>query len=144
MKLKLSKNKVFVENKGSKNEIHPFWLRERVNGEDFVDFKTQQRLFDPTYLKKEIKINKINLSENFLEIKFSDGVFTKIKVNNILKEFSNINDVECIDKIQWDSSLNNFNSSRMFDLPFLTWFLQIYFFLIFSIILFIKKLFSGR
>jgi len=110
MKLELSKNKVFVENKGSKNEIHPFWLRERVNGKDFVDFKTQQRLFDPTYLKKEIKIDKINLSENFLEIKFSDGIFTKIKVNSILKEFSNINDVECIDKIQWDSSLNNLNN----------------------------------
>ena len=110
MKLELSKNKVFIENQGSKNEIHPFWLRERVNGKDFVDYNTQQRLFDPTDLKKEIQIDTINLSDNFLEIKFSDGVFTKLEVNNILKEFSNINDVKHIKKIQWDSSLNNLNN----------------------------------
>ena len=110
MKLELSKNKVFIENKGSKNEIHPFWLREMVNGKDFVDYNTQQRLFDPTDLKKEIQIDTINLSDNFLEIKFSDGVFTKLEVNNILKEFSNINDVKHIKKIQWDSSLNNLNN----------------------------------
>ena len=110
MKLELSKNKVFIENQGSKNEIHPFWLRERVNGKDFVDYNTQQRLFDPTGLKKEIQIDTINLSDNFLEIRFSDGVFTKLEVNNILKEFSNINDVKHIKKIQWDSSLNILNS----------------------------------
>ena len=110
MKLELSKNKVFIENQGSRNEIHPFWLRERVNGKDFVDYNTQQRLFDPTDLKKEIQIDTINLSDNFLEIKFSDGVFTKLEVNNIIKEFSNINDVKHIKKIQWDSSLNNLNN----------------------------------
>ncbi len=107
MKLELSKNKVFIENQGSKNEIHPFWLRERVNGEAFVDFNTQQRLFDPTNLKNEIKIDTINLSSEFLEIKFSDGVVTKLKVNNILEEFSNISDIKNIKKIQWDSSLKN-------------------------------------
>ena len=32
MKIELSDNKVFFENQGSKKEIHPFWLRERVNG----------------------------------------------------------------------------------------------------------------
>ena len=48
MKLELKDNKVFFENKGHKKEIHPFWLRERVNGENFVDKSTQQRLFDPT------------------------------------------------------------------------------------------------
>ena len=35
MKLELKDNKVFFENKGHKKEIHPFWLRERVNGENF-------------------------------------------------------------------------------------------------------------
>ena len=44
MKLELKDNKVFFENKGHKKEIHPFWLRERVNGENFVDKSTQQRL----------------------------------------------------------------------------------------------------
>ena len=76
MKIELSSNKVFFENNGSKKEIHPFWLRERVNGENFVDKGTQQRLFDPTELKKNIQINKINLSEKFLEFfKFLTEIF---------------------------------------------------------------------
>ena len=45
MKIELENNKVFFENQGSKKEIHPFWLRERVNGDTFVDKDTQQRLF---------------------------------------------------------------------------------------------------
>ena len=56
MKIELEKNKVFFENQGSKKEIHPFWLRERVNGDAFVDKKTQQRLFDPTELQENIEI----------------------------------------------------------------------------------------
>jgi len=112
MKIELIENKIFVENQGSKSEIHPFWLRERVNGENFVDFNTQQRLFDPTKLKKEIEIQSTNLSDNFLEIKFSDGVSTKLEVNNLLKEFSNVNDVRLINKIHWDSSLNELNNFR--------------------------------
>ena len=110
MKIQLSKNKVFIENQGSKSEIHPFWLRERVNGETFVDFSTQQRLFDPTSLTKEIKIDNINLSDQFLEITFSDGTFAKFKINDILKEFHNIDDVKNINKVKWDSSLRNLNN----------------------------------
>ena len=56
MKIELLENKVFFENEGLKKEIHPFWLRERVNGEKFVDKGTQQRLFDPTELKKNVEI----------------------------------------------------------------------------------------
>ena len=56
MKIELKDNKVFFENQGLKKEIHPFWLRERVNGDIHVDKKTQQRLFDPTELKKDVKI----------------------------------------------------------------------------------------
>ena len=71
MKIELSNNKVFFENQGSKKEIHPFWLRERVSGLDFVDKGTNQRLFDPTTLKQNIKINKVNLTDKFLEISFN-------------------------------------------------------------------------
>ena len=80
MKIELSNNKIFFENNGSKKEIHPFWLRERVNGEDFVDKGTQQRLFDPTELKKDIEIKRLNLSDKFLEVSFNDGVETKFKI----------------------------------------------------------------
>ena len=110
MKIELSKNKVFFENNGSKKEIHPFWLRERVNGESFVDKGTQQRLFDPTELNENIEIKDLNLSDEFLEVSFNDGVKTKLTIQSIIKEFSNINDLKFIQKIKWDSSLNDFNN----------------------------------
>ena len=119
MKLELKDNKVFFESNGQKKEIHPFWLRERVNGENFVDKSTQQRLFDPTNLQENIEIDNIDLSKDFLEVKFKDGTFTKLAITNILKEFSNVNDVKYINKVQWDSSLKNFNnfnfSENLFD-----------------------------
>ena len=62
MKIELSDKKVFFNDNGLKKEIHPFWLRERVNGDNFVDKRTQQRLFDPTELRKNIKINKLKVS----------------------------------------------------------------------------------
>ena len=109
MKLELKNNKVFFENRGSKKEIHPFWLRERVIGDNFVDKKTQQRLFDPTTIQGDIKIDNLNLLDDYLEITFNDGAYTKLAIQNILKEFSNINEVKFINKIKWDSSLKNFN-----------------------------------
>ena len=110
MKIRLSENKVFFENNGSKKEIHPFWLRERVNGEKFVDKKTQQRLFDPTELKGNIEIKNVSLSNKFLKVSFNDGVETELTIQSILNEFSNINDIRLIKKIEWDSSLKNLNN----------------------------------
>ena len=115
MKIELENNKVFFENQGLKKEIHPFWLRERVNGDSFVDKTTQQRLFDPTELKENIQINSLNLTNDHLEITFDDGVHTKLTIQNILKEFLNINDVKYIKKIKWDSSLKNFNNFEFKD-----------------------------
>ena len=68
MKIELNENKIYFNNGSLKKEIHPFWLRERVDGEEFLDKGTQQRLFDPTSLDNEISINKENINENFLEI----------------------------------------------------------------------------
>ena len=109
MKIELKDNKVFFEKQGLKKEIHPFWLRERVNGENYVDKGTQQRLFDPTELKNDIQIENLNLSEDLLEIKFNDGVSTTIAVRKILQEFSNFNELNKIYKKQWDSTLTDFN-----------------------------------
>ena len=88
MKIELKNNKIFFENQGRKKEIHPFWFRERINGGSFIDEATQQRLFDPTKLEEDIKINSLNLSDQFLEITFNDGAYTKFAVQNILREFS--------------------------------------------------------
>ena len=117
MKIELENNKVFFKNQGLKKEIHPFWLRERVNGDSFVDKRTQQRLFDPTELQENIKIDSLSISKDFLEITFNDGVHTKLVIKNILKEFTNLNDVKYIKKIKWDSSLkdlNNFEFNKNF------------------------------
>ncbi len=110
MKIELKNNKIFFEDEGFKKEIHPFWLRERVNGDIYVDKNTQQRLFDPTELKENVEVNKLNLTEDFLEVTFNDGAYTKLAIQNIFKELSNINEVKKINKIQWDSSLKDFNN----------------------------------
>ena len=127
MKIELNKNKVFFNNGSLKKEIHPFWLRERVSGEKFLDKGTQQRLFDPTFLDNEILINKVNITDKFLEIDFNDGVNSKIEINKLALEFYNEDTLfKSIPKIKWDSSLkkiknfkyqeNFFESKEMYDL----------------------------
>jgi gamma-butyrobetaine dioxygenase len=116
MKIELNKNKVYFNNGSLKKEIHPFWLRERVDGEEFLDKGTQQRLFDPTSLDNEICINKANINEKFLEIDFNDGVSSKIEINKIAQEFSNEDTViKSITKIKWDSTLKDIKNFRYQD-----------------------------
>ena len=109
MKIELTDNKVFFEKQGAKKEIHPFWLRERVNSENFLDQKTQQRLFDPTMLKSSSEISKVNISDKFLEVSFKDGAYAKLVIENILKEFEKDNELYFIDKISWKSDFQNNN-----------------------------------
>ena len=126
MKIELNENKVYFNNGSLKKEIHPFWLRERVDGEEFLDKGTQQRLFDPTSLSNEISIKKVNINNEFLEIDFNDGVNSKLDINKLTLEFSNEDAVKSIPKIKWDSTLENiknfeyqenfFESKEMYDL----------------------------
>ena len=109
MKIELNNNKVYLDNDGEKKEIHPFWLRERVNGDRFVDIKTKQRLFDPTQIQENIKINDINLSKDFLEVTFNDGASTKLSIQGLIEEFSNNDFIRLIKKVEWDSSLDDLN-----------------------------------
>ena len=109
MKIELTDNKVFFEKQGEKKEIHPFWLRERVNSENFLDQKTQQRLFDPTMLKNSSEISKVNISDKFLEVSFKDGAYAKLIIENILKEFEKDNELYFINKISWKSDFQNNN-----------------------------------
>ena len=109
MKIELIDNKVFFEKQGAKKEIHPFWLRERVNSENFLDQKTQQRLFDPTMLKNNSEISKVIISDKFLEVSFKDGAYAKLIIKNILKEFEKDNELYFINKISWKSDFQNNN-----------------------------------
>tara|TARA_Y100000590_G_scaffold131932_1_gene150717 strand:+ start:1205 stop:2308 length:1104 start_codon:yes stop_codon:yes gene_type:complete len=108
MKIELSNNKVFYNQGSTKYEIHPFWLRERVDGEEFLDKGTQQRLFDPSTMNGEISILKVKINGDFLEINFNDGVCSKLNINKITSEFSNKDTViKSINKIKWDSNLKD-------------------------------------
>ena len=127
MKIELDENKVYLNNGSIKKEIHPFWLRERVDEEEFLDKGTQQRLFDPTTLDSEISIDTVSIKEKFLEVNFNDGVKSKFNIDKLTSEFSN-NDtlIKSISKIKWDSTLKNiknfkyqdnfFDSKEMYDL----------------------------
>ena len=113
MKIELNQNKVFFNNGSEKKEIHPFWLRERANGEEYLDKGTQQRLFDPTFLSKDISINKANINEKYLEIDFNDGVNSKLEIDKITLEFSKEDTVvKSIEKIKWDSSLKDIKNYK--------------------------------
>ena len=111
MKLELNQNRVFFNNGSDKKEIHPFWLRERVTEEKFLDKGTQQRLFDPTFLNTEININKANINDNYLELDFNDGVSTRLNIDNITSElFEEDKVINSIKKIKWDNSLKKLKS----------------------------------
>ena len=46
MKIELLNNKIFINDGKNIQEIHPFWLRERIDGKEYLDAGTEQRLFD--------------------------------------------------------------------------------------------------
>ena len=54
MKIGVAKNKkkVFVNALNRNTEIHPLWLRERVNNADYLDKNNGQRLYEPSEIKK--------------------------------------------------------------------------------------------
>ena len=55
-----------------------------MDGEEFVDKGTQQRLFDPTSLSNDIIINKASIHEKFLEVNFNDGISSKLNLIKLL------------------------------------------------------------
>ena len=118
MKIELDSKKIFVNNGKDKQEIHPFWLRERVSEEQYLDKGTQQRLFDPSSMDFVIGINEANIDGDYLNVVFNDGVKSKFNINKITNELSlNQGDVVSIKKEKWKSNLKeikNFNFSDDF------------------------------
>ena len=108
MKIEIDSKKVFIDHGNNREEIHPFWLRERINTTELLDESTQQRLFDPTTLNNDISIDKINASNGIINFFFTDGTSYSIEEKKIIKEFKSQNlDPISIDKIKWDSSFKN-------------------------------------
>ena len=127
MKIELSENRVLFKNGSSSQEIHPFWLRERVTNEEYFDNNTQQRKFDPTFLKTDVEIKNAKINNDFLEINFNDGVNFKLEINKIIQEFSKDDLlIQSIKKEKWDSNFNSiekynysqsmFESKEMYEL----------------------------
>ena len=126
MKIEINNNKIFFNNCNKKTEIHPIWLRERINGKEYLDQKTKQRLFDPSFLE-DINIENASINDKILELTFNDGANCKYEVNKLALEFSDSEDFfNTIEQELWNSSLQNiptfffndslFESREMFDL----------------------------
>ena len=92
MKIELENNRVFFENQGTIKEIHPFWLRERVNGDAFVDKKTQ---LDEMFNNHEvIMYNNVNdLTDKINFYKKNDNLRKKIASAGRKKYFKLFNEL---------------------------------------------------
>ena len=86
MKIEINNNRIFLKNNNKKTEIHPIWLRERANGQKYLDKQTDQRLFDPSFLEN-INIKNALIKDNTLELNFNDGANSKYEINKIASEF---------------------------------------------------------
>tara|TARA_B100002051_G_scaffold271126_1_gene305237 strand:+ start:60 stop:1163 length:1104 start_codon:yes stop_codon:yes gene_type:complete len=90
MKIGVAKNNkktvIFINNKNK--EIHPLWLRERVNNPELLDQNNRQRLYEPSDLNRKIKIQKALINKKNLKIKFSDGIETKYQIKDLIQELN--------------------------------------------------------
>ena len=70
MKIGVAKNKkkIFVSLYKKNIELHPLWLRERVNNQGLLDKNTGQRLYDPADLNHKLKIKKALIKKKLLNV----------------------------------------------------------------------------
>ena len=95
--------------------LHSLWLRERLSGDEFVDPNNLQRLYEPSLLDENLLIDSFSIKDNFLSIKFSDGVEGNISVDELYQE---INFIDAIPKKKiWkkNDSLQIFDNNKIFE-----------------------------
>ena len=56
------------EGKLSEFKLHSIWLRERLNGNEFIDENNLQRLYEPSLLDHNLFINTYSVNENILNL----------------------------------------------------------------------------
>jgi len=119
MKIGVAKNKkrIFVSLYKKNIELHPLWLRERVNNQELLDQNTGQRLYDPSDLNQELKIKRALIKKSSLNVEFSDGIESNYQIEDLINE---INKNLSNKKISlWNSKIKNKPISRfkpnMFD-----------------------------
>ena len=103
MKIEVNNNSVTFNYNNHAVEIHPIWLRERVDNREFLDKKTSQRLFDPSLLEN-IKIENAVINQNLLEISFNDGVKSNYEISKLTAELMDSENLSnTVNSILWDS-----------------------------------------
>jgi len=116
MKFEVSSNKIFSFIGSNKEEIHPFWLRERVSEKEYLDEGTQQRLFDPSSMKQTVEIVNAEINGEFLKVKFNDGVDSKFEIKKLSDELSlSSNEIIDIEKVKWKSDFKNIKNFKFSD-----------------------------
>ena len=90
MKIGVAKNKkrIFVSFYKKNIELHPLWLRERVNNQELLDQNTGQRLYDPSDLNHGLKIRKALIKNKNLNVQFSDGIESVYQIDDLIKEIN--------------------------------------------------------
>ena len=124
VRIEIAKNKVFLKLTKKKLEIHPLWLRERARLNTLHDEHTDQRLYDPSELKTNLKIKKASISNGHLNVNFNDGIKFDYEIKELFYELNKNLPYE--KPILWNSKLKNkplekyrehmFDTINMYDL----------------------------
>ena len=104
------------EGKLSEFKLHSIWLRERINGSEFVDQNNLQRLYEPSLLDDNLFINSHNVNENILNVEFSDGAKGCFNIDDLYNEINNIDVIP--EKKIWNVSEQNleiFDNNKIFE-----------------------------
>ena len=105
MKIGIAKNKkkIFINLNNKNIEIHPLWLRERVNNAEYLDQNNGQRLYDPSELNKKLKIKKAFIKNKYLNVQFTDGTNSDYEIQEIFEELNKSSNNKNI--LLWNSKL---------------------------------------
>ncbi len=107
MKIGVAKNKkkVFINFYNKNIEIHPIWLRERVNNTKLLDQNNGQRLYDPSALNKRLKITSALIKKKLLNITFSDGIVSEYRIKDLVDEINKNYSKKNV--FLWDGKIKN-------------------------------------
>ena len=107
MKIDIAKNKkkIILSLYNKNIEIHPLWLRERVNSSKYLDKNNGQRLYDPSKLNEHLKIKEALIKKKLLNVHFTDGIKSKYKIKDLIDEINKASNNKNI--LLWNSKIKN-------------------------------------
>ena len=99
-----NKKKIYINKFNHNTEIHPLWLRERGTNANYLDKNNGQRLYEPSKIKKDLKIKCALIKQKYLNVKFNDGVESEFFIKDLITEINKKNKKK--DIILWNARLN--------------------------------------